>query len=289
MRILLTGRSGFVGSRLADYYGKKYEVWAPGHGELDFSDERRVWEAVQSFKPEAVLHCGAISDVGVCAQNPELSYQVNVKGTQYLAGASARAGARFVFLSSDQVYFCRQRERESDAEFLKAHRETQAPSPLPLYGQHKLTAERLALAENPDSVILRLTWMYGRLTEEELRKGRRNLLTILEEAIRKRTPAVFSETDYRGVTDVREVVRNMEAAWQLPAGVYNYGSFNDTNMYETVRRALAAVGEEALVLKGEDGPLRNLTMDISKLEGEGVGFPASAEGLAEALAAVCAA
>lgn len=283
MKILVTGRSGFVGSRLTDYYEKKYEVWAPTHRELDFSDERRVLEAVKGFKPEVVIHCGAVSDVGACARNPELSYKVNVKGTQYLAGASAQAGAKFVFCSSDQVYFRARGAQESGEEFLAPHRETEEPAPLPLYGQHKLAAERLALAENPESVILRLTWMYGRLTEKELRKGRKNLLTILEEMVQKRTPAAFSETDYRGVTDVGEVVRNMEKAWRLPAGVYNYGSSNDASMYETVRRAMAAVGKEALVLKGEGGPLRNLTMDISKLEKEGVGFFASAKGLTEAL------
>lgn len=283
MKIVITGSSGFVGSRLAAYYQKKYEVWAPSHRELDFSDEKRALEAVRGFKPDVVIHCGAISDVNTCAQNPELSHAVNVKGAQYLARACARTGARFVFCSSDQVYFRAQGAGESRADFLALHREDEAPAPLPLYGQHKLMAEQYALAEQPDSVILRLTWMYGRLTQEELKKGRRNLLTTLEEALKKQAPVTFSKTDHRGVTDVAEVVRNMEAAWQLPAGVYNFGSSNDTSMYETVRRALAAVGQEALVQKGSGGSLRNLTMDTARLEKNGVSFGGSAERLGDAV------
>lgn len=279
MKILITGSSGFVGSRLAEYYQRKYEVWAPSHGELDFTDEKRSLEAVKGFAPDVVIHCGAISDVNACAQKPELSHAVNVKGTQYLARACARAGARFVLCSSDQVYFREQKPEESAADFLALHREDEALLPLPLYGQQKQEAERRALEEQPDSVILRLTWMYGRLTEAERRKGRRNLLTMLEEAVQNQSLVTFSAADHRGVTDVMEVVRNMEAAWQLPAGVYNFGSSNDADMYETVRRAMAAAGQAHLVQKGEDGSLRNLTMDIAKLESFGIAFSGSLEGL----------
>lgn len=279
MKILITGSSGFVGSRIAEYYQRKYEVWAPSHRELDFTDEKRALEAVKSFAPKVVIHCGAISDVNACSQNPELSYAVNVQGTRYLARASAQVGARFVFCSSDQVYFRRKKLEESVSDFLMPHREDEALAPLPLYGQHKLMAEQCAFEEQPDSVILRLTWMYGKLTESELQKGRRNLLTILEEAVHAQRPVTFSETDHRGVTDVAEVACNMEAAWQLPAGIYNFGSSNDTNMYETVRQAMAAAGQENLVLKGEGGALRNLTMDIAKLKDGGIMFSGSFEGL----------
>lgn len=279
MKILITGSSGFVGSRLAEHYQRKYEVWAPSHGELDFTDEKRSLEAVKGFAPDVVIHCGAVSDVNACAQKPELSHAVNVKGTQYLARACARAGARFVLCSSDQVYFRGQKPEESAADFLARHREDEALAPLPLYGQQKLEAERRALEEQPDSVILRLTWMYGKLTKEELQRGRRNLLTMLKEAVQIQSPVTFSVTDHRGVTDVMEVVRNMEAAWQLPAGVYNFGSSNDADMYETVRQAMAVVGQERLVRKGEGGSLRNLTMDLAKLESFGIAFSGSLDGL----------
>lgn len=272
MKVLVTGGSGFLGSRLAEYYRKKYEVWAPSRRELDFSDEKRALEAVRGFRPDVVIHCGAVSDVNACSRNPELSRTVNVKGTQYLARACAQTGARFVFCSSDQVYFRAQLPGERAEDFLIPHREGEVPAPLPLYGQHKLTAEQCALTEQPDSVILRLTWMYEELTEEERKKGRRNLLTMLEDAVRTQSPVTFSKTDYRGVTDVMEVVRNMEAAWRLPAGIYNFGSSNDTNMYETVRRAMAAIGQEALVHQGEGGTLRNLTMDPAKLKERGIEF-----------------
>lgn len=287
-----------MGSRLADFYEKKYEVWAPAHRELDFTDENRTLEAVRTFRPEVVIHCGAISDVAACGQNPELSLAVNVKGTQHLAKASAQVGARFVFCSSDQVYFkesvtwtesdCAEggagkEQAEAVENFLQPHREEEELVPMPLYGQHKLRAEQLAFQEQPDSVILRLTWMYGKLTEAERTKGRRNLLSMLEDALLKQQAVWFSATDYRGVTNVEEVVRNMEVAWKLPAGIYNYGSAGGMSVYETVRRAMAAIGQEALVLKGTGASWRNIAMDTAKLEAAGIHFSRTKEGLAECL------
>lgn len=282
MKILVTGSSGFVGSRLAAYYREKYEVLAPTHKEMDITDEKAVVATIQDFHPAVVLHCSAVSDVGACSKNPALSMAVNVTGTRNLARACARVGARFLFCSSDQVYVTARRDGEEETAFLRPHREAEETKPIPLYGQHKLLAEQYAFMEQPDSVALRLTWMYGRLTEEETGQGRSNLLTMLEKAVRSREPIAFSDLDHRGVTDVTEVVRNMEAAWKLPAGVYNYGS-SGGSMYEIVRRALSKTGLEALVQKAEGGKLRNLAMDCGKLEGEGIRFRESAQGLCAAL------
>ena len=98
--------------------------------------------------------------------------------------------------------------------------------------------------------------MYDSLTEDELAKGRRNLATMLREMLDQKQSRKFSDTDHRGVTDVTLVVKNMEAAWKLPGGIYNYGSSNDTNMYETVRRVMASFGQEALAEKATGGKIK---------------------------------
>ena len=278
MRILLTGAGGFLGSRLLAYYGEKYEVCAPSHRELDFTREEETEKAVRAFRPEVLLHCGAISDVGACEREPELSLRVNVEGTRNLARACREAGARMVMCSSDQVYFCGQEEGESREAFLSPHREEEACRPIPVYGKHKLLAEEACLREQPDSVILRLTWMYGELTEEERQKGKGNLAVTLREMIRERKRKPFLTTDYRGVTDVNEVTRWMETAWDFPAGIYNFGSPVSGSVYETVRSVLAdfGLGELAEPAEGKNGP-RNLAMDPQKSVQAGVRFPDSAE------------
>ena len=67
--------------------------------------------------------------------------------------------------------------------------------------------------------MLRLSWMYDNLTEEELAKGRRSLAMMLREMLDKKQSRKFSDTDHRGATDVNLVVKNMEAAWKLAGGI----------------------------------------------------------------------
>lgn len=301
MRVMVTGAGGFLGSRLTAFYEKKHTVLGLRHAELDFTDEEQVLKTVLGFSPDIIIHCGAISDVGTCARNPELSMSVNVEGTRNLARASAKTEARFVYCSSDQVYFNQTDEADSarkysadhtskqtdclspHIDYLSPHTETEELAPLPLYGQHKLLAERACLEEQPDSVILRLTWMYDCLTDREIKKGRSNLAVNLERALRAGTPLTFSPTDHRGVTNVQDVIRQMEQVWQLPAGIYNYGSSNHQNMYETARRILTALGRPELLQKAEGGSLRNLTMDTSKIESYGIFFPDTADGVIQFL------
>ena len=95
----------------------------------------------------------------------------------------------------------------------------------------------------------------------------------------KKQSRKFSDTDHRGATDVNLVVKNMEAAWKLAGGIYNYGSSNDADMYETVRRVMASFGQEALVEKATGGNVRNLMMSTDKLAQHGIFFPDTAAGL----------
>lgn len=283
MRLLLTGAGGFLGSRLFFFYRKKYEIWAPSRGELDLTDPKAVRSGVCSFKPDVVVHCAAISDVGTCEKNPELSLAVNVQGTRNLAAACAPDGAlcarpKFLFCSSDQVYFDGPAEGKYGMDFL-AHQENEILHPIPVYGQHKLLAEQACRSLCPDSVILRLSWMYGELTEKERGKGRQNLGEILRRMAREDLEWPFSDGDYRGVTDVWEVVRHLETALSLPPGIYNFGSPNSVSLYETARRALKPFGKEKLACPAGGNRPRNLCMDPAKALEHGIRFPDTALGL----------
>ena len=122
MKIMVTGAGGFVGSRLAAYYGKKYDVWGVTHKDLDLTDEAAVFKTVENYRPDVLIHCAAISDVAECSKKPELSHAVNVLGTEYLAKACGKTGTKLVMCSSDQVYFRKQGEQESLEAYLGPHR-----------------------------------------------------------------------------------------------------------------------------------------------------------------------
>lgn len=231
-KILITGTSGFVGSRVAKAMGEHYEVLAPSHRECDITRPEVADEYIKIHRPHAIVHLAALSNTGYCEQHPEESMRVNVLGVAHMADAAARYGCKLVWFSSDQVY-------NGNCE-LGPLSEDIAVCPENHYGRHKLMAEEEALRRCPDSVALRATWMYD--IRREGMPTHNNFVLNIEEAIRQNTPLRFATREYRGITWVDEVVRNIPHALELPGGVYNFGAENHLNTYETALAYLDMMG-----------------------------------------------
>lgn len=280
MRILITGSNGYLGKRLVKRYKESHEVYAAARSNLDFTDEDQIREVFESFRPDLAIHCGAISDVTACGSDPERSLKVNVYGTRNMAKACAEIGARMIFCSSDQVYV-QSAPQTADRDFYLPHREEERTEPVPIYGQHKLMAEGLCMEENPDSVILRLSLLYDFPDEAERERGKGMFAENLKTALVRGQSLEFDGNTCRGITDCREAVENMEKAWSLPAGIYNFGSSGEDNVYETVRKVFGLFGKEELAQRGRGGEARNLLMDMRKAGSAGIRFRSTVQGLYE--------
>ena len=278
-KILITGCSGFLGSRLALYYKDRYELLLPTHGELNVCREEAVRAYMEEHRPEIVVHCAALSNTWYCQQHPEESHRVNVQGTVRVAKACKHTGAKLIFMSSDQVY-----NGTPMAGLLK---EEDVLQPINIYGQHKLEAEQRTQCNLPDSVGLRLTWMYD-LPYSSL-KLNGNILFNVQKACREGLPLHIATHEYRGVTNVWEVVRNMERAFALPGGIYNFGSSTSLDSYSLHMKAANLLGlqkSQEWLLPDEERfceQARNLNMDCSHIGKYGIRFHDSVEGMQEAI------
>ena len=131
---MVTGADGFLGSRLADDLYKLCTVYRIGHSRLDITNRQEVADVVKELRPDFVLHCAALSDVGFCEEHPSLCEQVNVMGPLYLAEACKANAARLIFMSSDQIYH--------NSGEMAPNREEDAAAPTNVYGISKLRAEQ---------------------------------------------------------------------------------------------------------------------------------------------------
>ena len=280
MKLLITGASGFLGRRAAAYFKDLgFQVLTPSHAQLDIIREDSVLDWFRENKPEAVIHTAAISDTGLCQQKPEWSEKVNVDGCVHLAKACREVGAKLVICSSDQVY--------SGSALPGPHQEEEPVTPNNVYGNQKLRAEEKCLEVLPETVCLRLSWMYS---TKPFPGEKSHFFTRLKETLEDTSkPLTWAVHDRRGITDVDEVVKNLREALNLPGGVYNFGSEDPVSPYETVKNVLEKLdmadalsrltpNEEAFA----ENP-RDISMDLSKLRSFGITFPNTEESLLTAL------
>lgn len=278
-KILITGSSGFLGSRLALYYKDKYDLLLPSHNELNVSREEAVKAYMEENLPDVVLHCAALSNTGYCEQHSEESHRTNVQGTVRVAKACKQIGAKLVFMSSDQVY--------NGTPLPDPLKEEDVLQPVNIYGCHKLEAEQRTQWNLPESVGLRLTWMYD-LPDSPL-KLNSNILVNIQKAKNEGNVLHAAIHEYRGVTNVWEVVRNIEKTFSLPGGIYNFGSCNSLNSYDLHLETASLLGikdPSELIKPDEDrfcDQERNLTMNCSAIENHGISFYDSLEGIKEAI------
>jgi dTDP-4-dehydrorhamnose reductase len=91
--------------------------------------------------------------------------------------------------------------------------------------------------------------------------------------------------DYRGITYVQNVLKNIEKVFLLPGGIYNFGSENELNTYETVKKFINKLGlDEKIIAINEQAfseKPRNIRMCIDKIKEYGILFPSTGDGLVE--------
>jgi dTDP-4-dehydrorhamnose reductase len=148
--IFLAGASGLVGSVFAAAAARRghrvigtvgtFSGAIPGlHGQLpvNLADEGAVTAAVLNVFPEAIVNCAAVSSPEACEADPVLAQALNVALPATLARLAHHVSARFIHLSSEQVFA---------GEMNRTYAVGDAPAPINLYGRQKVESERLVHA-----------------------------------------------------------------------------------------------------------------------------------------------
>jgi dTDP-4-dehydrorhamnose reductase len=188
--VWVTGAGGLIGNYLvqvAPRFAPGWQVIGWTRPRLDLADSPALRTAFFSQRPDAVIHCAALSRSGACEKEPALARRVNVDVTARLCELAS--GIPVLFLSTDLVFDGRSGHYE----------ETAAVGPLGVYGETKVAAERLVLA-NPKHTVIRTSLNYGHsptgdraFNEEMLRACRRGQrLKLFTDEFRSPIPAAVT-------------------------------------------------------------------------------------------------
>lgn len=154
MTVLVTGGGGLLGwdvCRALERRGVPYA--APSHGEMDLTQWEQVAETVRRVRPDAVIHCGAWTNVDAAEDAREEVFAVNEGGTRNVARACREMGAKMLYISTDYVF---------PGTGTEPYGPDDTPGPLNVYGESKLAGERAVEELLERYFIVRISWVFGK-------------------------------------------------------------------------------------------------------------------------------
>ncbi len=280
--VLVTGGAGYVGSHVCKLLARAGWLpvvldnlstgWAQAvrYGpliEADLLDRAAISAAFEAYRPQAVLHFAALSQVGESMREPGRYWRNNVMGSLNLVEAMLEAGCdKIVFSSTCAVY------GESDGTVLTEESPTR---PINAYGSSKRAVEEILRdfesAHGLKWVSFRYFNVAGADPEGEIGECHRpetHLIPVILEAISGQRPAlVIHGNDYptHDGTCIRDFVHVMDLAaahvlgleW-LSAGresrVFNLGTGVGFSVQEVLAHARAATGKRVPFVFGPRRP-----------------------------------
>ena len=154
MKIVVTGGKGMLGRTLQRSLAD-HDVVVADLPEWDITDADGFMAKTLAEKPDAVIHCAAMTKVDDCETNRDLAFKLNEEGSRNVALAAKAAGARLIAISTDYV-FSGEPPREP-----WAWSETDIPRPRTVYGASKFAGEQMVQMVMPEAAIVRIAWLYG--------------------------------------------------------------------------------------------------------------------------------
>ncbi len=225
--ILVTGANGQLGQcfrQLADQNPNVYFYFA-GSSELDISNKRMVRKFFDQHPVSWCINCAAYTAVDQAQKEPAVARKINISGVKNLAEACSPQGIPLIHFSTDYVYHTKQNT---------PFKEDDPVSPKGIYARTKRSGERAALLANPNTMVIRTSWVYSEFAHNfvktMLRLGReRSNLNVVYDQIG--TPTYAPDL----AAAVLDIIRKAETEAVPPyllAGIWHYSNEGVTSWYD---------------------------------------------------------
>lgn len=289
MNVLLTGSEGYIGMRLASWLtGYGHEVtgldsgyYRDGTLYMDpvgmpqapctiFRDLRGLTPAdFEGF--DAVVHLAELSNDPLGEHRPEITFEINHKGSLLIAQAAREAGVkRFVYASSCSVYGA------AAADMVD---ERSPVNPQTAYAQCKTLVERdlkLMAGDSFSVVFLRNATAYGPSPRMRFDIVLNDLCAL---AWTQRRIAMISDgTPWRPIVHIEDICEAMRCALEAPSAavngeIFNVGATTENYRVREIAAIIASVFPGCEVTLGKpSGDNRSYRVSFDKIETRLPGF-----------------
>jgi len=210
--VLVTGANGQLGKelQLLETKWSAYKFLFLSREDLPIHHFELVRNFFKGCNPSVLINCAAYTAVDKAEQEPDLAYQINAEAVGVLAAVCAANHCRFIHVSTDYVF---------DGNAKLPYKEDDPTDPQSVYGQTKLEGERQALLANPNTVIIRTSWVYSSF-------GKNFVKTIIR--LLQDKPLISVVQDQLGsptyAADLADAILQIASSNNWISGIYNYSN-----------------------------------------------------------------
>ena len=215
--ILVFGNSGQVATELQ----RRQDVVALGRDKVDLIDLSVVKDAINTYKPRAVVNAAAYTAVDKAEAEASLAMAVNCDAPIAMAEACLERNIPLVHISSDYVF---------SGAGMSSWAPLDEPNPINMYGHSKLAGENGIRSSGAVHAVLRTSWVFSahgsNFVKTMLRlSNERDILQVVSDQIGGPTPA----------SDIAEACLHIAEALKTDpgkTGTYHYSGAPDISWAE---------------------------------------------------------
>ncbi|PWS26862.1 NAD(P)-dependent oxidoreductase [Pedobacter yonginense] len=236
--VLTTGSNGLLGQKLTEKIlaegrvklvatskgANRYPIKSGyDYAEMDILNPEQITAVIEKYKPDAIIHTAAMTNVDTAEADKERCHKLNVDAVQSLISLCKEKDIQLIHLSTDFVF------DGADGPY----KEEDAVNPLSYYGESKVLAEDLLKNSKANWVILRTILVYG-ITND---MSRSNIVLWAKGALEKALPINVVNDQWRMPTLAEDLAEACILAVEKSAhGIYHISGKDYMSIADLVRK-----------------------------------------------------
>ena len=219
-KILVTGANGQLGSELAVIAANysKYEWIFADRKIVTLDNLEKLESQLNDIRPDVIFNCGAYTAVDKAETEKDLAFTVNHLAVELIAKYASENNVKLIHVSTDYVF---------DGTSSVALDEEAITKPINVYGESKRAGEIACLKENPNSIIIRTSWVYSKFGN--------NFVKTMQRLMQERDE-INVVNDQTGsptyAADLAHAMIDIVDSSKWISGIYNYSNEGEISWYE---------------------------------------------------------